>query len=71
MSERPLLPLVGWRRVRRRRPGLVGEWVALGVLAALDLGFFWRVLLAGDAWLPRGRGDRSGVAVSGLVAPWR
>jgi len=46
-----------WRRLRCRWPGLTGEWAALGALAALNLGFFWRVLLTRDTWLPRGGGD--------------
>lgn len=46
-----------WRPVCRRWPALGGEWAALGLLAALNLGFFWRVLLTRDTWLPRGGGD--------------
>ncbi|MGN6363090.1 MAG: YfhO family protein, partial [Thermomicrobiales bacterium] len=51
------LALARWRPVWTRWPGLVREWVALGALAALNLGFFWRVLLTRDTWLPRGGGD--------------
>ncbi len=51
------LALCRWRPLRARWPGLAGEWAALGALAALNLGFFWRVLLTRDTWLPRGGGD--------------
>ena len=87
MIERPLLPLpvlllLGalwlaglalsrWRPLRCRWPGLTGEWAALGALAGLNLGFFWRVLPTRDTWPPHRRGDRSGVVVVGLVASWR
>ncbi len=51
------LALGRWRPIRCRWPALTGEWAALGVLAALNVGFFWRVLLTRDTWLPRGGGD--------------
>lgn len=51
------LGLAWWRPVRGRWPGLAGEWSAFGALGALNLAFFWRVLLTRDTWLPRGGGD--------------
>lgn len=51
------LALARWRPIAARWPGLAGEWGALGALAALNLAFFWRVLLTRDTWLPRGGGD--------------
>lgn len=52
-----VLALCRWRPLRARWPGLAGEWVALGALMALTLGFFWRVLLTRDTWLPPNGGD--------------
>ena len=51
------LALARWRPLRARWPRLAGEWGMVGALAALNLGFFWRVLLTRDTWLPRGGGD--------------
>lgn len=51
------LALCRWRPLRARWPGLAGEWALLGALAALALGFFWRVLLTRDTWLPPNGGD--------------
>ena len=51
------LALARWRPVRGRWPELAGEWGMVGALAALNLAFFWRVLLTRDTWLPRGGGD--------------
>ncbi len=51
------LALARWRPLRARWPWLAGEWGMVGALAALNLGFFWRVLLTRDTWLPRGGGD--------------
>ena len=51
------LLLARWRPLRARWPWLAGEWGMVGALAALNLGFFWRVLLTRDTWLPRGGGD--------------
>lgn len=45
------------RRIAARWPAATGELLALGLLSALNLGFFWRVLLTRDTWLPRGGGD--------------
>ncbi len=52
-----VLALTRWRPLRARWPGLTAEWGVLGLLAALNLGFFWRVLLTRDTWLPRNGGD--------------
>lgn len=73
MRESALLPLpillllaLSWsalwalsraRWIRARWPEASGDWVAVGALAALNLGFFWRVLLTRATWLPRGGGD--------------
>ena len=51
------LALARWRPLRERWPGLAGEWGMVGALGALNLAFFWRVLLTRDTWLPRGGGD--------------
>jgi hypothetical protein len=51
------LALARWRPLRARWPWLAGEWGMVGVLAALNVAFFWRVLLTRDTWLPRGGGD--------------
>ena len=52
-----IFALCSWRPLRARWPRLAGEWAVLGFLALLTLGFFWRVLLTRDTWLPRGGGD--------------
>ncbi len=49
--------LICWRPLRSRWPELPKGWVAIGLLAALNLGFFWRVLLTRDTWLPKNGGD--------------
>ena len=51
------LALARWRPLRERWPELAGEWGMVGALGALNLAFFWRVLLTRDTWLPRGGGD--------------
>ncbi|MFN8511702.1 MAG: YfhO family protein [Chloroflexia bacterium] len=51
------LALARWRPLRSRWPELPGEWGMVGALAALNIAFFWRVLLTRDTWLPRGGGD--------------
>lgn len=52
-----LLALSRARRLVARWPEATGDLFAVGVLGALNLGFFWRVLLTRDTWLPRGGGD--------------
>jgi hypothetical protein len=52
-----LLALSRAGAIRARWPGLTAEWATVGLLTALNLGFFWRVLLTRDTWLPKNGGD--------------
>ena len=52
-----ILALTRWQPLRDRWPGLTAEWGIVGLLTALNLGFFWRVLLTRDTWLPKNGGD--------------
>lgn len=52
-----MLALTRWRPLRDRWPALTAEWGSVGLLTALNLGFFWRVLLTRDTWLPKDGGD--------------
>ena len=52
-----VLALTRWKPFRDRWPGLTAEWGSIGLLTALNLGFFWRVLLTRDTWLPKNGGD--------------
>ncbi|HEY8600888.1 MAG TPA: hypothetical protein VIL85_20795, partial [Thermomicrobiales bacterium] len=52
-----ILALTRWQPLHTRWPGLTAEWGIMGLLTALNLGFFWRVLLTRDTWLPKNGGD--------------
>ena len=46
-----------WHRANTARPPLYLDVAALGLLAALTGGFFWRVLTESGAMMPAGGGD--------------
>ena len=46
-----------WHRRDRRRPELHLDVLAIGLLALLTGGFFWRVMVEGGVMMPQGGGD--------------